>query len=382
MKKYIISLFLLLCFIESTYANSYTPYHRDYYKRYENEQSQEFFVVNHNKNIYVDTWEGGLGHFNKSSFTLRTIYNYNDQHGEFRASGTLRFLSLGEIFTSLSKIDVTNEADHHIGSIEGTLFTTSSSKYYIKDHQGYDKAIAYLEPSGSSFKIVSYENEKIVLARLDRAFVANNPDYWHLRIIQPKAIDYRVLLMFACFIADNQNQFDTFGYTAASGVGAGVGVYDYGRDHTSYGYTTYDYVVDSYVDTYVYDYVYDYDTSYNYNDYYTVDIYDGYYDQPSYSYDAYDYYDDTYDYYSYDSYDYDYYDSYNYNDSYSYDSYDSYDYYDSYSYDSYDSYDYYDSYSYDSYDSYDYYDSYSYDSYDSYSYDSYSYDSYDSSSWY
>jgi hypothetical protein len=156
----------------------------------------------------VDSDFGHLGSIVQSSFSLRKNYSFYDHEGNaiFYAYG--RVFSLGSLITSATVLDVYDHMGQNlVGSFEGALLTLYPSKFYFYDFSGICIGIAYMDNDKCSFVIYHPTHSQKILAIYTRVFVENVQDWWQIDIVEPGAIDWRLLISFGAFAVDTQAEY-------------------------------------------------------------------------------------------------------------------------------------------------------------------------------
>jgi hypothetical protein len=142
---------------------------------------------------------------------LTNTYDLYDPQGEFEARGASRLLCLGALFSWATEIDVYDAKNKRIGFIDGQIATLASAKFsiYTIDKSGAYQRIgtAFMDHENRSFSIFDPKNSKRQIASLRRIFLPHVRDHWECRIHDSKAIDPRIIKIFAAFSVDHQEYF-------------------------------------------------------------------------------------------------------------------------------------------------------------------------------
>lgn len=155
----------------------------------------------------IDSDDSLTGSIVKTKLSLRTSYEYYDQEGESVSCAYLRIFSLGSLFTWAGVIDVYDAEDERIGLIEGSILTFLPSKFSFYNKENTLIGIAYMDADCMGFNICKSSNSIKSIAYFHRIFVHGITDYWTITIVDPQAIDIRMLLSFGAFAIDHQAKF-------------------------------------------------------------------------------------------------------------------------------------------------------------------------------
>lgn len=159
------------------------------------------------ENFDVDSESGHLGNVVQSSLSIRKNYKYYNHHGELVSSAYLKLPSFGSLMTKATVLNVYDARDRFIGSVEGAIITWSPSQFYFYDADGKLKGTAYMDNDRCSFTIYHPKHEQKILATYNRVFVRDVQDWWMVDIIDPEAIDPRLLITFGAFAVDTQGEY-------------------------------------------------------------------------------------------------------------------------------------------------------------------------------
>lgn len=132
---------------------------------------------------------------------LNKIYCVSDQRGEY-ARGVAKLFSLGTLVKSLRKIDLYNEFDKKMGSINGSFTTSEKGKFTFLNRKKKPLATAYIDKTGSSVTIVNSVNEFIPIALFRRSFIPEGDYFWEIKIFDEHALEPSMLYIFAAFVTD------------------------------------------------------------------------------------------------------------------------------------------------------------------------------------
>jgi hypothetical protein len=141
----------------------------------------------------------------KSSISVRTVYDFYDESGDYVAQGICRLLSMGSICSWARTIDIYDAAGNYIGLIDGTAFTTAKASYNFYDGNGTYLGVAYLNLDCSSFLLTDAKER--TLATLKRKFVDRAIDHWEVNLYDRNSIDLRLFKIFSAFAIDHQEYF-------------------------------------------------------------------------------------------------------------------------------------------------------------------------------
>ncbi len=148
-----------------------------------------------------------MGSVVKSSFHVRTHYDLYSAHGEYEGQGICKILCLGAFYVWGTEINIYDAHGDYYGFIDGQTMTTGPAKFSIYDKHNHRVAIAYLDEDCRGFSVVHPENHTFVLARLNRKFIPNEPDYWNVSLYEPEHLSPKLLKIFAAFACDKQGNF-------------------------------------------------------------------------------------------------------------------------------------------------------------------------------
>ena len=142
---------------------------------------------------------------------LTNTYDVYDAQGEFEAQGSSRLFCLGALFSWATEIDVYDKNGKKIGLIDGQVATLASAKFsmYAVDEKGKSQRVgtAFMDHENRSFTICDPKNNKRIIATLRRIFLPHVRDHWECRIHDTKAVDTRIIKVFAAFSVDHQEYF-------------------------------------------------------------------------------------------------------------------------------------------------------------------------------
>jgi hypothetical protein len=158
----------------------------------------------------LDSKDAPQGLVVKSHFAklnLRPHYDLYDRQGTWQATGVSRLLCLGVIYSWATEIDVYDTEGRAVGLIDGQVMTTTSARFSIYDGNSTLTGIAYMDRANMGFTILDPDNERHILARLQRIFIQGVPDHWECQVYEPDAIDLRIIKIFAAFAVDHQEFF-------------------------------------------------------------------------------------------------------------------------------------------------------------------------------
>lgn len=163
---------------------------------------------NFEEDFDIDSDMGHLGNVVQSSFSLRKNYSYYNHHGDLVSSAYVRMMSFGSLMNSATVMDVYDASGTQVGLIEGTLiFTMAPAKFYFYDAHGEVRGIAYLDNDKCSYTVYHPHHNQKIIASFNRVFIRDAQDYWIIDVIDPEAIDPRLLVSFGAFAVDTQATF-------------------------------------------------------------------------------------------------------------------------------------------------------------------------------
>lgn len=199
--KYLIALFTCVALVRSTTIHAKTipqaPTEATIHER--------LFTFS---NYYeIDSADGPQGTMIKEKLAIRTSYQYYDLEGQLTASSYLRMFSLGSLYTWAGVLDVYDNKGKRLGLIEGAILTLLPSEFSIYNAQNTLVGTAYMDHDCMGFTISDPANEKKTIAHFRRKFIKELTDHWVITIIDPEAIDFRLLYTFGAFVLDNQSDF-------------------------------------------------------------------------------------------------------------------------------------------------------------------------------
>lgn len=146
-----------------------------------------------------------------ASMHLTNHYDVYDHEGKWEATGGSRLLSLGAIYSWATKIDIKDNQRKTIGMIDGELVTLASARFSIYEYDQKAgwllKGLAFMDNEKRSFSVVDPENDKRMIASLKRILLLGERDHWECNVFDTKAIDLRILKVFAAFAVDHQEYF-------------------------------------------------------------------------------------------------------------------------------------------------------------------------------
>lgn len=153
-----------------------------------------------------------IGSVKKSAFRLRRNYDLSNKDG-WQATGIVRIITLGVIYSWASEIDIYDTEGTKIGMIDGQIVTTENAKFslYAYDESGNYTHVgtAYLDRDFDSFTILPPDGTPHPIAKLERFIMptGNGIDYWRTQVYQPEVIDDRLVRILATFVMDHQDDF-------------------------------------------------------------------------------------------------------------------------------------------------------------------------------
>jgi hypothetical protein len=152
---------------------------------------------------YLNTYPGKI---KKSVFRMKTTYDLSDANG-WQATGSIRLISLGLVYSWASVIDIYDTRGVKIGVISGSMATLESAKFalYSYDENGYSSlvGIALANADFTHFAITTPQNS-LSIADLQRDLSKN---VWTVLVTTPGIIDDRLVRIFAGFLVDYQDKF-------------------------------------------------------------------------------------------------------------------------------------------------------------------------------
>ncbi|PCI93831.1 hypothetical protein COB11_04685 [Candidatus Aerophobetes bacterium] len=196
----LLSVLFALCF-STSYAETVKNSTRYHFKVSKKEYRFSTFFE-------IDSEDAPRGNVKKSFFRMRTNYDLSDING-WQATGIVRVMSLGLLFTWAKEIDMYDTTGQYIGMIDGQAMTTAAARYSIYDGSNNLVGIAFLDQNCSGFTITHPKSEAYTIARLKRNFVQDTVDGWDIIVYEKDLIDARIIRIFAAFVCDYQNTFKT-----------------------------------------------------------------------------------------------------------------------------------------------------------------------------
>lgn len=155
----------------------------------------------------MDSERGPVGTIVKSALNWRAVYDLYSPSGVYEASGYKLITFWGFFGTWGADIEVYDSKNKKIGLIDGQAMTTTTARYNLWDKNDVLVGIAYLDDMSAGFTIVDPNNENRWIARLNREFIQDAVDEWEVKIYDHKAIDPRMIKIFAGFAIDYQEYF-------------------------------------------------------------------------------------------------------------------------------------------------------------------------------
>lgn len=154
---------------------------------------------------HYDIYSGGkyLSSVENDWMQLHTVWSVCDEKGEY-ATGTARLLSLGAVSNAMREIDIVDYHQKQLGYIQGHWWTSAAGKFVFYDQYEHPYAIAYVDQSKASVKIVDFVNQRLPIAVFTRW-----EDVWNIKVHNEEVIDPRVLYVFSAFVSDAYRKFVT-----------------------------------------------------------------------------------------------------------------------------------------------------------------------------
>jgi hypothetical protein len=159
----------------------------------------------HETRFEVNSDLGYLGNFVKAS-TVKVRKNY----AFYNPSGLLRSKAYTSLFSrtaAMTDVDIYDEEENLIGRIESTFFTFAPAQFYFYDKQDNAIAIAEMDTNRSAFTLYGPENVRRIIATFNWENDQMGKDHWSIEIVDPNAIDLRMLISFGAFVVDYQDDF-------------------------------------------------------------------------------------------------------------------------------------------------------------------------------
>ena len=199
---------LILCAVALT-NNANASSRADENKPYHFEITKDIYKFSEVYRIKSQLRETYLGAIKKSSFRVRTHYDLSNNQG-WQATGIVRAVSLGALYSWAKDIDIYNTKGKQIGMIDGELATLESAKYsiYRYDNAGIASLVGIAYANANFTRFIIYpsnsDNLHIPIAELNRDSYKKN---WVVSVHSQKEIDARIIRIFAGFVTDHQDIF-------------------------------------------------------------------------------------------------------------------------------------------------------------------------------
>lgn len=137
-----------------------------------------------------------LGTISENVFSLTRSFTYTDPHGVCEAQARSRLLSWG------TDIEISDCQDHPFGEIKEnvmkSIFSDAYTRYSILDAEGHEIASSEKTQWVSTDMILRSLNGRII-AELHRPWMNLFSDNWDVKILDPKIVDSRVIVMIAAY---------------------------------------------------------------------------------------------------------------------------------------------------------------------------------------
>lgn len=142
----------------------------------------------------------------KNKISITTCYQLESERG-YEGYARARLASLGSIYAWAKDLDLYDANEQYLGMIDGEMLTTAEAKFSFYDYDGVKLAIAYLDQDKTGFTLVHPDKPGRVIARMQRQYVLNTPDFWEIKVYHGKDLDIRFIKSFAAFAVDSQDLF-------------------------------------------------------------------------------------------------------------------------------------------------------------------------------
>ncbi len=141
-----------------------------------------------------------FGSITKRFFSLTNDFDYQGPKGESIAKATEEFFSFGTV------AHVFDPQGRKMGWIEEVLFTwLSPAKYRIFDQTNRLVAIARMNFWGTKFEVTDPSSQKQI-AVIHRPWLRFFRDSWTVEVLDPKAMDPRLMIFVATYQTDAENR--------------------------------------------------------------------------------------------------------------------------------------------------------------------------------
>ena len=142
---------------------------------------------------------------------LTNNYDVYSAKGAWEATGVSRLFCLGAFYSWATEIDIYDTNGTRVGLIDGQAVTTAAARFSIYEY-GSDgtailKAIAFMDDERRSFSLLDAENDKLVIAAVQRIFLPNLRDHWECNVFDSDLLDMRIIKVFCAFAVDHQEFF-------------------------------------------------------------------------------------------------------------------------------------------------------------------------------
>jgi hypothetical protein len=139
----------------------------------------------------------------------RYYYDLFDEEGLFRARAITRVFSLGMLVSpSALEMDLYDETEQWIGSIEGQVFVDARASYLFYNAERRLTGIAYLDSESADFLILSPEDQGRNPLAIYKGKLFGEFSSWKMKVLDDSLeIDERLLKIFGGFIADYHTSF-------------------------------------------------------------------------------------------------------------------------------------------------------------------------------
>ena len=139
--------------------------------------------------------------------TPRYSYDLYDSQNTFQARGITRAFSLGSLCIWGTEIDLYDQTESLIGSIEGQFFTNSRAKFVFYDADRNIQGYAYLNNKTADFFLVSGEDQSVVLGSLIGEAFGDVSSFTFSPSEELSLLDERLLKIFTAFASDFHSNF-------------------------------------------------------------------------------------------------------------------------------------------------------------------------------
>jgi hypothetical protein len=157
------------------------------------------------KHFKIESPQGHIGEIIKEKFDLWTHYSYyaHAKDKDLIAEAYIRLLSLGQVFSWASTIDLYNPNGELMGTISGCWMTTAPSKFEFMDSQHTILATAIMDEDLMGFTLFSPQDPHPV-AKYTRIQVSEEEENWLLTTYTSNSVPSPFLALFGAFVFDKE----------------------------------------------------------------------------------------------------------------------------------------------------------------------------------